>query len=94
MLPLRPDLPLARATAPLAADLEDETVLMSLETGSYYGLEGTARRIWTLLETPRTLAALAEQLAAEYDVTPERCAEEIRPFIEELRREGLLVVDG
>jgi hypothetical protein len=93
MQPLRPDSPLIRSDHPLAADLDDETVLMSLESGHYYGLEGTARRIWELLAAPRTVADLSRQLAAEYQVSPEQCAAEILPFIEELRREGLLVAE-
>ncbi|MBL0210478.1 MAG: PqqD family protein [Holophagaceae bacterium] len=93
MQPLRPDTILARSAKPLSADLHDETVLMSLESGSYYGLEGTARRIWELLATPRTLSSLGEQLAKEYQVDPGQCAVEIRPFIDEMRREGLLVAD-
>lgn len=93
MQPLSPDSTLARSTAPLSADLHDETVLMSLESGNYYGLEGTARRIWELLATPTTLSDLSDQLAKEYRVTREQCAEEILPFINEMRREGLLVAD-
>lgn len=94
MRSLRPDSTLARSTKPLSADLHDETVLMSLESGSYYGLEGTARRIWELLATPCTLSGLGLQLAQEYHVTPEQCVEEILPFLEEMRREGLLVSDS
>jgi len=93
MQPLLPDSTLARSTAPLSTDLHNETVLMSLESGSYYGLEGTARRIWELLSTPRTLSDLSLQLSKEFQVTPEHCAEEILPFIEEMRMEGLLVAD-
>jgi hypothetical protein len=92
MQPLQPQSLLSRAPEPLAADLAGETVLMSLESGSYYGLEGTARRIWELLAAPTTFEALAGALASEYDVAPERAAEDLRPFLDDLRREGLLVV--
>lgn len=93
MQPLSPDSTLTRATAPLSTDLHNETVLMSLESGSYYGLEGPARRIWELLATPRTLSDLSLELSREFQVTPEQCAEDILPFIQELCREGLLVAD-
>ncbi len=94
MRPLHSDTPLARSTAPLSADLHNETVLMSLESGSYYGLEGTARRIWELLASPQSLSDLSHQLAREYQVSPEQCAAEILPFIEEMRQEGLLAADS
>jgi hypothetical protein len=93
MKPLRPDSTLARSTRPLSTDLHNETVLMSLESGSYYGLEGTARRIWGLLSTPRTFSDLCLQLSIEFQVTPEQCAKDILPFIEEMGSEGLLVID-
>jgi len=93
-MPLRPDSLLARSAAPLAAELDGETVLMSLEAGRYYGMEGVARRIWALLETPCTAADLAAALSAEFEVTPQQCLEDIAPFLEELVREGLLTVDG
>ncbi len=90
MFPLRPESLLTRATEPLSTDLSNETVLMSIESGSYYGLEGTAQRIWVLLEAPQTLLDLSIQLANVYEVSPEQCAEDILPFIEEMIGEGLL----
>ena len=94
MPPLRPESVLTRATEPLSTDLGNETVLMSIESGSYYGLEGTAQRIWILLATPRTLSDLSIHLAKEYQVSVEQCAKDILPFIEEMRVEGLLVADS
>ena len=90
--PLGPDSTLTRSPAPLSTDLHNETVLMSLESGSYYGLEGTARRIWELLSTPCTLSDLSLQLSKEFKVAPDQCAKEILPFIEQMRGEGLLVI--
>jgi hypothetical protein len=81
-----------RAPEPLAADLPGETVLMSLASGRYYGLEGTARRIWELLAAPCTVQDLATALAAEYEVPSDRAAEDLRPFLDQMHREGLLRV--
>lgn len=93
MSPLRPESRLTRATEPLSTELGNETVLMSIESGSYYGLEDTAQRIWILLATPRTLSDLSIHLAKEYEVSPEQCAEDILPFIEDMITEGLLKVE-
>ena len=90
---LSPDSTLTLSAAPLSADLHNEIVLMSLDSGSYYGLEGTARRIWELIATPCTLTELSAQLSKEFQVTPEQCVEDISPFLDELLAEGLLVVD-
>lgn len=93
MMPLRPESLLTRAIEPLSTDLGNEIVLMSIESGSYYGLEGTAQRIWILLATPRSLLDLGICLANEYKVSPEQCVKDILPFIEQLRAEGLLAAD-
>lgn len=77
----------------MSTELGNETVLMSIESGRYYGLEGTAQRIWSLLRAPQSLAELSVHLAKEYEVSPEQCAEDIRPFIEEMISEGLLKVE-
>ena len=81
-----------RAENLLATDLDDETILMSIEQGAYYGMEQTARRIWELIATPHTVADLCRQLAEEYQVEPEVCRKDLLPFLEELRSEGLIVV--
>jgi hypothetical protein len=93
-MPIHPDALLVRSASPLAAELDGETVLMSLEAGRYYGMEGTARRVWALLATPRTATDLAGSLVAEFAVTPEQCLRDLTPFLEELVREGLVAVDG
>lgn len=81
-----------RAESLLSTELDDETILMSIERGAYYGMEQTARRIWALLGEPRTVSEICAQLAQEYDVAPDRCQQDITPFLEELQREGLVVV--
>lgn len=83
---------IVRAGQLLATDLDEETILMSIEQGAYYGMEQTARRIWELIATPHTVADLCRQLAAEYHVEPEACQQDLLPFLEELRSEGLIVV--
>ena len=42
----------------LEATLDNEVVLLSIERGSYFGLEGKARRIWQMLAMPYTISSL------------------------------------
>ena len=92
MTPITDTSTIVRAQKLLATDLDEETILMSIEQGAYYGMEQTARRIWELVETPRTVADLCRQLAEEYDVEPEVCRKDVLAFLEELSSEGLIVV--
>jgi hypothetical protein len=83
---------LSRAEGMLATELDQETVLMSIDAGAYYGLKGPARSIWEELETPLTFSALVERLVMEYQVTPEACAADLEGFLAKMEQEGLLRV--
>lgn len=83
---------LTRAEGLLATELDGELVLMSIEQGSYYGMERTARRIWDLLETPLGVEELCQRLSAEYGVELETCQRDVLPYLERLLEEGLVVV--
>jgi hypothetical protein len=84
---------LSRVQNMLSTELDQETVLMSIDAGAYYGLEGPARSIWEILETPLTFSALVDRLVEEYQVSPETCAADLERFLIEMEREGLLRVE-
>ena len=84
---------LSRADKMISTDLDQETVLMSIEAGAYYGMAGTARTIWEKLESPLTFSALVDELVKEYEITREACGEELQGFLSEMEREGLLHVE-
>jgi hypothetical protein len=84
---------LSRTENLLSTQLDEETVLMSIDAGAYYGLEGPARSIWEILETPLTFSALVDRLVEEYRVSPETCAADVERFLAEMEREGLLRVE-
>jgi hypothetical protein len=84
---------LSRAEGMLATELDQETVLMSIDAGAYYGLKGPARSIWEKLETPMTFSALVERLVEEYRVAPETCAADVEGFLAQMEQEGLLRVE-
>jgi hypothetical protein len=77
----------------IATDLDDETVLMSIDAGSYYGLEGSARAIWERLETPISFAELVAAMVREYRVQADVCRVDLRRFLSQMEQEGLLRVD-
>jgi hypothetical protein len=76
----------------LSTELDQETVLMSIDAGAYYGMEGPARSIWEQLATPMTFSSLVDKLVEEYRVSPEACAEDLQGFLGEMEQEGLLRV--
>ncbi len=77
----------------LSTEIDQETILMSIDAGAYYGLKGSAQSIWEKLETPLTFSALVDGLVKEYRISPEACAADLEGFLAEMEREGLLSVE-
>lgn len=70
--------------------IDDETVVMSLETGDFFSLTGTAQAIWRLLDGTRDRAAILAALAADYEAPETVIAAEYDAFVAELHAAGLL----
>lgn len=77
---------------PVAVEVDRTIVMMSLDQGKYYGLEGAGGRIWKLLEEPRTVDDLCEALQREFDVEPDVCRRDVLEFLTELARERLILI--
>ncbi|MEN8141909.1 MAG: PqqD family peptide modification chaperone [Thermodesulfobacteriota bacterium] len=83
-----------RAAQALSTDLEEETIILEIESGIYSGLEGVASRIWELLAGEISIAELRGQLMAEYEVTEEQCQTDLLAFLDDLAAAGLLEVES
>ena len=74
----------------LAAELDGELVMMSMQAGDYYGIGGIGAQIWELLDHPKSLDELIDAVVSDYDVERARCAEDFGAFVEELTRLNLI----
>lgn len=81
---------ICRSDALLSNNLGDDVVMMDIEQGSYYGLEGVAARIWEFTEKPVSVGSLCERLMNEYEVSPERCEQEVNTFIGDLLKRDIV----
>jgi len=88
-----PEDKLVRAEDILSTELDQETVLMSIDAGAYFGMGGTARSIWEKLAVPIAFSVLVDELVEEYEVPRETCIADLRAFLAEMEREGLLRVE-
>jgi hypothetical protein len=89
-----PDTVVARSDEPVAVEVDGTVVMMSIDQGMYFGLEGTGPRIWALLEQPRSVAQLCGALMDEFDIDADACRQEVIGFLEELRASKLVRVHG
>ncbi len=74
--------------------VEGEAVILSTETGKYYGLDSVGTRIWDLIAQHGQVETVYRALLAEYDVTEERLLQDLFRFLGELASQGLVEVDG
>jgi hypothetical protein len=89
---LDPQTRVRRIDGVLDADIEDQTVMMDIEQGRYFGLNETGTRIWALLAQPVIISELCDQLTAQFDVPPAQCEKEVIDYLESLLTRGLLQV--
>lgn len=82
----------ARADNKVAAEIGDETVILDIESGFYFQLNVTGARIWTLLESPRSIGALCEKLQAAFEIDADTCRSEVTSFVETMRDKKLVTV--
>lgn len=82
----------ARAPGLLMVEVDGETVLMSVEKGSYFGLAATAQDIWARLEIKTTAAQLCADLTAAYAGEAARVETETLEFLGDMAAAGLITV--
>jgi hypothetical protein len=63
---------------------------MSLDTGDFFSLTGTARDIWDLIDGTRTRDCLVGELADLHDVAPSAVAADVGAFLDQLGAAGLV----
>jgi len=74
----------------LSTDLQNEGVLLNLETGEYFGLDAVALDMWKALGTCGTVAAARAVLLEQYDVTEETLARDLDELIAQLVERKLI----
>lgn len=84
--------PIQRAPHVLSSDLDDEVVMMDVESGAYFSMPGPAARIWHLLETEQTVKTLIDVLILEYSVSKAQCEADVLPFVNALFERDLVVL--
>ncbi|MDO4803610.1 MAG: lasso peptide biosynthesis PqqD family chaperone [Lachnospiraceae bacterium] len=77
----------------ISADMDGEVVMMDIMSGKYYNLGTTGGAIWGLLETPKTIDELVDELTSKYDVDRETCAGQVGAFLESGVGKGLFSVE-
>ena len=73
--------------------IHDELVVTQSERGVYFRLVATGKKIWELLETPKTVEELCNELVSEYRVKRSAIEVEVLAFLADLERQELIQVE-
>ncbi|PIW44712.1 MAG: PqqD family protein [Zetaproteobacteria bacterium CG12_big_fil_rev_8_21_14_0_65_54_13] len=74
------------------SDMDGETVMMSVNEGSYYGLNGVGSQIWELLEQEMSVDAICTELLGHFDVEEKQCCSEVLAFLEEMSTSNVIEI--
>jgi hypothetical protein len=92
------DLIVERRNGLLEAQVDGEMVGLKVDSGTCYGFNATATRIWSLIAEPKRLSEIRDLLLEEFEVTPEACERDVHNVLVELEKDGLVdlkpVTDG
>jgi hypothetical protein len=83
-----------RVTVPddvLISNLQDESVILNLDSERYYGLDDVGTRFLSILTTSESIEAAYDRLRHEYDVDPQVLRADLIALIENLIDQGLLI---
>jgi hypothetical protein len=70
---------------------DGELVILDMAGGEYLALDAIGLRLWNALESGREIEQVAQEIAAEYDVTLEQARGDLEALAAELVSRGLLI---
>jgi hypothetical protein len=83
-----------RVTVPdgvLISQLQEESVILNLDSERYYGLDDVGTRFLSALTTSDSIETAYERLRDEYDVDAQRLRNDLLALVESLVDQGLLI---
>jgi hypothetical protein len=83
-----------RVTVPdgvLISQLQEESVILNLDSERYYGLDDVGTRFLSILTSSESIEAAYDLLRNEYDVDPQVLREDLLALVENLIDQGLLI---
>ncbi|MFA7042859.1 MAG: PqqD family peptide modification chaperone [Bacteroidales bacterium] len=68
----------------IISELDDDLIMMDMESGSYLSLNKTGRIIWEQLEQPVLVGDLIQQLMKRFSIDEKTCTTETIAFLNKI----------
>lgn len=75
----------------LISNLQEESVILNLDSERYYGLDDVGTRFLSVLNTADSIEAAYEVLRDEYDVDSHSLRQDLLELVEDLVKQGILI---
>ena len=75
----------------LISNLQEESVILNLDSERYYGLDDVGTRFVSVLNESESIEAAYEMLRDEYDVDPHSLRQDLFELVEDLVKQGILI---
>lgn len=72
--------------------LDGETIVLNLESGTYFGLNVTGTRVWRLIEEGASQAEMVERISREFGHPLDAVRADVDELLEALQSRGLVTV--
>lgn len=86
----RNDVIVANSAATASENFAGETVVIHFERGTYFSLRGSAGLIWSLLQTPTSIAAVVNAASDASATAVESLETQLTEFVAQLSEQGLI----
>jgi hypothetical protein len=77
----------------MARQVGEDTVILDLAGGTYYGLDPVGARIWQLMGEGKSLEEICDTLLVEYDVTREVLLRDVLELTDKLHSQKLISLE-
>jgi len=72
--------------------VDDQVVLLSLDGGRYYKLNGSGSRVWALIEEHGELEKVQDAMAGEFEADEADVRRDVATLVADLQAHGLIEV--
>jgi hypothetical protein len=76
----------------MARQVGEETVILDLASGTYFGLDPVGARIWTLLSEGKTLGKTCDAMLDEFEVERGHLEQDVADLLDKLAGQGLIKI--
>ena len=74
----------------IETDVDDETIIVALETGHLYSVKGSGLAIWRLIDGSRSEEQITAEICKQYGIDQQTAVADVEEFLADVKSVGLI----